>query len=502
MSSNKTTNSTQQKKQIKITNRHLETMRHKPHSAALPVDMYAPYEPPKGVLRPGKTGASIAMDAGFNGGNFAPVDWGYGQIGYAIQEGMYFPGFQILSQWSQILEFRKPCEVFAREMTSKWLKFNAVGEQDKSERIAQLDAEFKRLGVQDVIRRYVFQAYTNGRAHIFVDMGDDDDNELALPLLETKSKIGKKSLKGIRTVDPMWVYPCQYNADNPLKENFYRPDTWFVMGVEVHVSRLLPFIPFPLPDILKPAYAFAGISLQQLMKPYIDNWLQTRQNISDLIKAFTVWTLKTDMSTITQDGGAESFYNRMQLFNMTRDNHAVNAVDKETEDFSNVSVPLGGLDKLQAQTQEHQAAAASMPLVYLTGIKPTVLNASSQDEIEVWQDTVGATQELLNPVISKIMNIAMLSLWGEIDPDIGFTWNSMKVVTEKEVAEIRKLETETDIAMVDAGVLAPDEIRKNLANEEESRYSGLDLNREIEKPEDPEDDQDMKSAFNESIGPD
>jgi hypothetical protein len=188
------------------------------------------------------------------------------------------------------------------------------------------------------------------------------------------------------------------------------------------------------------------------------------------------------MSQITNAGGLTNFFNRLQMFNLGRDNHGVNAVDKATEDFGNVSAPLGSLDKLQAQSQEQMCAPAGLPLVYLTGITPAGLNASSQDEIEVFQDTAAANQEIYTPALSKILNLTQLSLFGEIDPEIGFEWNQLKVVSEMDKATIRKTEAETDVIHVDGGVLFPEEVRTRIANDEDSPYSGIDLNRELPEP--------------------
>ena len=43
------------------------------------------------------------------------------------------------------------------------------------------------------------------------------------------------------------------------------------MANEVHASRLMTTIPFPVSDLLKPAYSFGGLSLIQMGKPYVDN---------------------------------------------------------------------------------------------------------------------------------------------------------------------------------------------------------------------------------------
>ncbi|MGF6605041.1 hypothetical protein P3T23_009802, partial [Paraburkholderia sp. GAS448] len=48
--------------------------------------------------------------------------------------------------------------------------------------------------------------------------------------------------------------------------------------------------------MLKPAYAFGCLSLSQIAKPYVDNWLRTRQSVSDLLHSFSTMVLKTNLA--------------------------------------------------------------------------------------------------------------------------------------------------------------------------------------------------------------
>jgi len=468
-------------------------MRREPRKTS-PIPLFAPYEPAKGVLPSGHTGAKLAMDAGFEyGGDLL------GNIDEAFQEGYAFPGFSILSNWAQISEFRKSAEIYAREMTREWIKIQATGEDDLSEKVSAIEGEFKRLSVQAKFREAIEQDGLFGRSQIFLDTGNiDDPHELKTELVESKIKIRKGALKRLVVVEPIWSYPNRYNANDPLDPTFYKPTSWFVMGREIHSSRLLTIITRDVPDILKPAYAFAGLSLSQMIKPYVDNWLRTRQSVSDLLHSFTVWTLSTDMSMIMNNAGAEDFFRRLQIFNLGRDNHGVNAINKDTEEFSNVSAPLGGLDHLQAQAQEQMCAPSGIPLVYLTGITPSGLNATSEGEITIFKDNCAANQEIYSPVLQKILNIVQLSLFGEIDENITFAWEPLYSMSAAELATTRKSEADTDVAYIDAGVLAPQEVRQKIAGQEESPYAGLDLDESAlpEPPENPADDPEMQGALN------
>ncbi|MCI0151947.1 DUF1073 domain-containing protein [Paraburkholderia sediminicola] len=268
-----------------------------------------------------------------------------------------------------------------------------------------------------------------------------------------------------------------YDSTNPLSGDFYRPKSWYVMNREVHASRLLTFVSRPLPDMLKAAYAFGGLSLSQIAKPYVDNRLRTRQSVSDLLHSFSTMVLKTNLAVVLDAGGAEQMLRRAPLFNQTRDNRGVMMVDHDSEDFDNVSAPLGSLDSLQAQSQEHMAAVTGIPLIVLLGITPSGLNATSEGELRTFYGWIEAQQEaLFTPLLSRLINVIQLSLFGAIDPDIGFRYVPLWTLDELQLANVRKIEAETDSILIDDGTLYPGESRTRLASEEDGPYASLDLN--------------------------
>ena len=210
----------------------------------------------------------------------------------------------------------------------------------------------------------------------------------------------------------MWTYPTQYNSNNPLKPDWYNPQMWFVMATEIDVSRLLKFVGREVPDMLKPAYSFGGLSLTQMAKPYVDNWLNIRQSVADIIQAFSVFVLGTNLAETLTPGG-EQLFARADLFNNIRDNRGLMMIDKDTEQFANVAAPLGTLDALQAQAQEHMASVSRIPLVKLLGISPHGLNATAEPELRAFYDHIHAYQEkFFSPNLRRVIASAQLRSGG------------------------------------------------------------------------------------------
>lgn len=464
------------------------------------VDPFAVYQPPPGVV---PAGHKLAMDEALSGA----LTWAtQATISGMWTEGLTFLGYPYLAELSQRPEYRVISSVIATEMTRNWIEFQASeGEdgEDKTDRIKQLEDFFKQLGVQDAFYQLAEQDGFFGRTHLFLDACNiDDKDELIQDLGDgvsdaSKMKVNQKNpLRSVRVIEPIWCYPQRYNSSDPLQPDWYKPETWYVMTRPIHASRLLTFVGHKVPDILKPAYAFGGLSRSQLAKPYVDNWLSTRQSVNDLIKAFSVMVLMTDISSQLSasnssldgsfDGGTtgSAMLDRADLFNAFRDNRGLFIINKDTEDFKNVTTPLSTLDALQAQSQEHMAAVARIPLVKLLGISPAGLNATAEPEIRVFYDTIHAFQEqFFRPGLERVMNFAMLSLWGEVDSAITLKFKPLWSLDEKASAEVRKVEAETDDILVNGvASLSPEESRKRIAADPDTPYASLDVDDMPEPP--------------------
>jgi len=457
----------------------------------------AAYKPAPGVL-PAGNNAVMAMDNACGaGGSNTQFLYPYSDtLLAAFNEGQAFIGYPVIAALLQRSEYRVPCETIASEMTRNWGIVTYTGEDDDSQaakkaagkKKKEVEDELKRLNVQAVMRATLEMAEGYGRAQIYIDTGaSDKPDELNKPLLIDPAKIGKGGVKGITVVEPIWTYPGLYNTNNPLRDDYYRPQSWYVLGKEVHTSRLLTIIPHPVSDILKPAYAFGGLSMVQMMKPYVDNWLNTRQSVNDIIQNFSTSVLKTNMSTLVQ---SDELLKRLQAFVLTRSNQGVFAIDADAqEEFSNVSTPLSSLDKLQAQAQEHMAAPCKIPFIKLFGITPSGLNASSDGELQAFYESLSSDQEAhASPVMEALIKLAQLNIWGAIDPNIGWKWNPIKHLDKVEEATADKAKAETDSIRINDGIISPEEVRTVLANDETSPYHGIDPN---DVPEPPEQEQDL-----------
>ena len=397
---------------------------------------------------------------------------GFNALGCSLS----FPGYPYLANLTQVSEYRAPSEVISTEMTRKWLKVVGKGQGDSAAKIQEIEGRIKELKVRDKFREAAWQDGVFGRSQIYIDVkGQDDDMGRQKPLMiDEGGGIGKGTLKGLTVIEPYWSTPFSYNASFPEREDFYVPQSWYVMGRKTHTTRLLPFISREVPDLLKPAYNFGGISMTQLMEPYVQAWLRTRKSVNDLINIFSIVTLATDMNATLAGGSGEDVIRRAQMFTAMRDNKALLLINKNTEELAINDASLGSLDKLQAQAQEHMAAPCHIPLIKLFGVVPTGLNATGEGEIQVWYDFVKACQEnLFGPQMDVVLKLVQLDLYGSIDPNIGYEWVALDEPTAKEKAEERKSNADEAGVYLQNGVVDPDEVREKLQRDPNSGWDNL-----------------------------
>ena len=466
---------------------------------------------PKAAVPPG---GGMAQDSTLKGAfDDAAMDWDSGGAG---RWGVPFLGYNFLAELAQQQEYRVLSETIADDATRKWVDFDVTGDEAEAGRRAQKDPRgeaerqadpderkkrVKASGKGDRVkalrddmdrleaRKRFYELCRDdgffGRSHLYINFGEDaatpkGQKELTTPVGDgrdgvSEAKVSRGSLKELKVIEPMWSYPMGYNAVNPLLDGWYTPRTWYVMGTPIDGTRMLTMVSRPVPDMLKPAYGFGGVSLSQLAHSYVGIWLRTKQSVADLIHNFSVMVLMTDMETLLAPDQAGGLIGRAELFNAMRDNQALMVLNKESEDFKNVSAALGGLDQLQAQAQEHMSAISRIPLVKLTGISPSGLNASSEGEIRAYYDTIGAYQNRsMLPLLNRLVNFQQLSLFGKVDPEIKVRFEPLWELTDAELGEKQKADAERHQVYVDMGVVSSADVRRVIVDDPELPYTNLD----------------------------
>ena len=395
--------------------------------------------------------------------------------GYAGLEPQFYSGFigyPMLSQMAQSSEYRAVAETNAEEMTREWGKVKGGDDQEKLE---QIEAELERLNVRDLMRKHIENDHLYGGSQMFIRIKGQED-KTNLPLLLEPTGVGIGKLEGFTVIEPIWTTPSVYNSIDPTQPDFFKPTQWYVMGKQIHCDRLLTLIMRPVPDMLKPAYNFRGISMSQLMKPYVQRFQRTVDSVSDLIHTYSMTGLKTDMGSILSggNGGANQLTARMQIFSRFKNNQNVMITDKDTEEFFQLNTPLTTLDALQSQAHEQMATPAKIPLVKLLGLTPSGLNANSDGEIRVYYDHVASLQAAhILPQMQVILRLVQLNLFGAVDENVFFQFNPLYQLTAQEQAATNLIKAQTAQIYMQEGVLDQETVLDQLSNDGDGEFTGV-----------------------------
>ncbi|WP_158075938.1 phage portal protein [Bombella intestini] len=407
---------------------------------------FSSYQPPPGVVPKGyERPTSLGTDSATT--SMTDISsWAMAQTATQpswIADGLGFLGYPTLAQMAQRAEFRKPCDVIAREATREWISLSTHNPadhtapaipSDPAARLHALEVEMKRLNIRELLHQQILDSLLYGIGHIWLNMADTPRTTYGqtLPLPLTPNGVRKGTLAGLKTIEPVWTTPNAYNADSPLQDDYYRPRNWWVQGCLVHRDRLISMVPYGVSDLFKPSFNFGGMSLTQQLRPYVHNFLRTRNSISNITANFSKLVLKTDMGGLMATGTGEeadpttSITGRASFMQKISEGQDIIVADRQNEDVSIVATPLAGLADLQAQSMEAMASIPGIPLVKLFGITPNGLNASSAGEIRVFYDEIAAFQEAhMRPVLNRLLTLLQLNLWGETDPALEISFNPL-----------------------------------------------------------------------------
>ena len=420
----------------------------------------------------------------------------YGLLQHGFELGQYgacsnFLGYGALQNIAQNGLVRACVETVADDMTRNWIELQQEGEEDSPEsedKIQRLEKAMKRMGLQKTMHKAASMTGYFGGCLLYLDTGAHGP-QLKLPLsLESWSMEAKPGfLRAVRVVDPVNCFPGVYNSTDPLKEDYYVPQTWWVLGQEVHASRLIRVYANEPPLLFKPSYNFLGIPQAQILWDYVLHFQDNRDSVNRLMGKFSQLVFKTSMTDILTGGANDlsGLMARLQIMAQNRSNDGVVAIDKDAEDVVKVETPMSGVTDVVRQSLEIVAALNRTPAVKLLGISPSGFNATGESDIRNYYDHVLSQQEkVLRPPLQRILEALQVSLFGKVEPSIGFRFASLSETDENAKVLTQQAKINNLCAVLDRDIVSAEEVRQMLVSDPDSGFDGLDP----ELPEDAEGD--------------
>lgn len=430
-------------------------------------------EVPKGVL---PEGVKAGMDAA--GTSFPNIDIMSQMDGLSA---LSFPGWTYLAQLAQIPEYNLICTVFADELIGSWINVapSSKGERsDTREAIEDLRADLEKFKVKQHLYHMVYMdgAFGKGTIHPAIESSQIPLEDLReLPLVISPQTVKKGTLKYFKTVEPYWLSPQALNTTDPLKEDFFEPSFWYVMGKKVHGSRLKSLVTNPVPDLLKPYYIYGGLSKIQVCMPGTNRAIKTLNSVTAMVDKYSIVALKTDLGGLLQNSQAMT---RIQWFNKVRNNLNMLLIDSSNdEELIMANATLAGLKELAEQAVKFMAMYAKIPNSKLLQdeVETNPLSGSKKaPQMSEWEQYVQIQRKThLTPILKWMIDLIMLNRWGEIRDDIEVKWNPVHELDAEGRASLSLIKAQVAQLYKSNDVVSADEIRERISKDPDSEFSGL-----------------------------
>lgn len=400
-----------------------------------------------------------------------------------------FAGYGMLSSISQEALIRAGVETIADEMTRKFVKFRYDvddGREDHEKEISDLEEQAAKFKLKDIFNDAAQKDGYFGGCLVYIDVGELDDEEALEPLVLDKKTFKKGMLKGFKVIEPINIYPGEYNTNDPTDEHYFNPEYWYILGKRYHASRFLYFVSNSVPVLLKPAYNFFGIARAQLALDYIAHFVENRESAQELLNKFSLTCWKTDMSQVLAGESCNDLVKRVRMFNKMKSNNGTLVVDKEQEDIMQINTPLAGVRDIVDMSLSLLTAVWRIPKIKYIGEGEGGLNASSKEQMRSFYDFILSQKEkMFTQPMETVLKLLQLNMGKDINESIGFEFPSLVEMDDAEIANLNKLKADTAVQLINAGVVSQEEVRQNLSMDKHSGFSMIDVDDMPEQPEQP-----------------
>lgn len=291
-------------------------------------------------------------------------------------------------------------------------------------------------------------------------------------------------IEEIKVLDPTCItrtdrYYTDITLSNYGQLEYYNISLPGMQQFEVHETRLIPMKGEPLPNTYfhQSVLPWMGRSILECCANSIARYDQALE-----------WSLRLlerkQQAIYNMNGLGEMMANqddalaarRLNMVDQVRS--ILNSIIVDKEDTYNIlNLGLDGLEPLISEYQVAISADSNIPITILFGKSTTGLNNTGAGDLESYYGMVSHIQNIIaSPVLEKLTSILWLqkSLTGPIPDDWEIVFDPLWVPTEQEQATTANLNAQANtgnvntlIALMDNGILSPEEVRKIIVNKPE-----------------------------------
>ena len=366
----------------------------------------------------------------------------------------------------------KACNMPARDAIRQGYDIDCDNDDDRaiSKKLRKRDRKYR---ISHQLKELVhFGRVYGGRLALFVVETSNPKEWYENPF--NLDGVTKGMYKGIKQIDPQWVTPdlTDSNIQDPASMDFYEPTYYVIGGRKYHKSHFIKFVPFPVPNVLKPLYNYFGVSVPERIYERVYASERTANEAPQL--AMTKRLLTIGMAD-PQGADKGTIQENMIYFMEMRDNYGVQVMGSE-DVAQQFDTSLADLDATIMTQYQLVAAGANVPATKLLGTTPKGFNATGEYEESNYREELESIQSNdLDELLQRHYDILLRSEGLDV-VELSITWAPLDSPTAAESADIELKEAQTDAALAATGAIDGLDIRKKIASDKESSYYGIEVN--------------------------
>ncbi|MBH1873556.1 DUF1073 domain-containing protein [Stenotrophomonas maltophilia] len=353
---------------------------------------------------------------------------------------------------------KKVINIPAMDSCRKWRGWSADQEQ-----ISAIEAEEKRLGLQQKVLKAMIRARLTGGAALYIGTGQSDPTQPLKP-----ESLGKGGIRHINVLSKRVLQAGELDLDPESPgyglPAFYTLSSGTAGQVQIHPSRLVIMHGEEKPDPELGIGDGWGDSVLLAISKAIKDADASAANIASLVFEAKVDVIKIPnfMSMLADEEYEKQVLQRLQLAAMAKGINGTLLLDAG-EEYEQKQAQFGGLVDLLMGFMQLASGASDIPMTRLLGQSPGGLNASGESDLRNYYDRISSNQELvLQPSLQILDECLIRSALGRRPPEVFYNWRSLWQTTDTERAAIGKSTAES-IKIISETKLIPENVLSTVA---------------------------------------
>ncbi|KDC23897.1 phage-associated protein, HI1409 family [Bordetella bronchiseptica F4563] len=371
-------------------------------------------------------------------------------FGYAELEAAY------QSNWIA----RQIVDIPADDMTREWRTIKC----QEADKIRQ---EEDRLSLQHCVNEALSWSRLYGGAVILPLTNQDFEK----PFSPERIRAGE--VQRLMVFDRWDLIPHSINTWDVLAENYLQPEfyTLYQGSQQIHWTHFIRFIGAKLPRRQRVLLQGWGDSELRKCLEDIKDTVSAKDGIAELMQSANVDVITreglTDDLTTDQE---EKIIQRYRLFDQMKSIINTALLD-EGEKLDRLTLNMSGIAPVLDTFMVWISGAADIPVTRLFGQSAAGLNATGEGDLKNYYDGIRSRQNSqMDRPMAQLDAILVRSALGAMPDDYNYDWNRLYQPNRKEQAEAQKIEAETDVILLDAGVVGRSQIMRRLEADEVYQY--------------------------------